>query len=638
MEQTKLPKLAKPFSIWEKVMIGILIVMYLYYFFVAGQIHQMAHDSFNYLNNARLLLGEKELLYAATSPPLLSILIAPMLLLDGIFLGMGFIGAKLLMVIVSGALLYVTFLFLKLYFNRKMALFGTFLLSLNIIFIHHVPALFPDILSGFLLTVLFLVYLKARKEQSNRFLLLTSVLIFLSFLAKLPNGMIVFIIFAFEVFTRNWTFLKSKKFWITILLPFFLYYLAFSGAYTIAYGFNENSFIGVFRSVGGLALVNTNEEAIQTFYQVDWVDPWYEFIVEMYLGSSGLIMLLILGGLVIAFQKRTLFDKLSLMWFLGFFIPYLFLHRESRYMIAFFPPLYYFVMRACVFVKQYVARFSYKRFAWAVFMVLILVVPVLQGYQELRTFTEDEIYFNPFALSIIEYIDYIKEDGRVYFVDAGYLALPEKYILHEADEAMYMYTITDTHFKFYGRYDVPYYFPDQKSVYDNGVSLENPLHGYSDSMHILNRITEDDPLNHNDVLIFSGTHESYQTNLVPPDYSQQLYVVQVIKEDFRLDKSSDGCFHYVLDSGELENTDSIELCPLEGRTEITFSTERKGEYSLYTGSDDLEQELRYVGLFDLNTADRYNVHETIVSSENAEQGVTLVSLETKKIFDIRDGS
>tara|TARA_Y100000310_G_C20697331_1_gene826644 strand:- start:2083 stop:3699 length:1617 start_codon:yes stop_codon:yes gene_type:complete len=511
---------------------AVLISMFFYYLFVASNLFLMSHDAFLYLNNAKLLLGDASVGFAATSQPLLSVIAAPFILIfDSVN---AFTAIKFVMVILSFLFLYVSWLFFRKQFDKEMATLGVFLVSLNIVFIHFVPAILPDILSGLVITVTLLAYLHARKSSHFLWYGITSFFILLSFMAKLPNGAIVLIIILFEVFEKNWKMLTSKRFWIMLLLPFVVYYVIFSAAYTLFYGVDQNSIVGVFKSVFGLIMLNRGTELTQTLYNVEYQDPAFEYLFELYLGTSFLIMILAFMGLILLCKNWNKHDKLTLAWILGFVIPYLFVHRESRYMFVFFPAFYYLVIKGLTFIKAYLNKFDSRKAKsfWYIFLIVLFAIPAYNAFAQITTYANDPVYFDDFPVRVSDYA-YSEAKGKsVYFVGNGYNIQPERFTFTDYDETMFLYLIGETQLIYFSGKELPTYEPSNKVVYTNkGVQLENPLQGVAKSMAVLTKKEVVNPLQDGDILILAESDGNFYTHNIPDNFEQDLFVYKVHIDD-----------------------------------------------------------------------------------------------------------
>ncbi len=635
------PKAAR----FEVIAYAILIAIFVYYIYLAANMFMMDHDSFLYLNNAKLILGDHSIGYAATSPPLISIIAAPFLIIFKSDMLKAFTSLKYVMLVIAVLFVIISNHFFKKRFSREDALLGTLMLSLNLVFLHSITDIMPDILSGLLVATALITYVKARNDKGLKTAFLTAFLIFLSFLAKFPNGAIIFVIFLFEAFDKNWKFMKSKKFWIIIVLPFIAYYLLFSVAYTVFYGFNENSIFGVFKSVSAHMLLNSDKDMAQALYNVELIDPPYEFLVELLLSSSAAIMILAAMGIGVLLKRWEPYDKMVLAWMLGFFVPYLFMHKESRYMIVFLPAFYCIALNGIILVKK--CATSYKNITtktknafWVAFLFIILATPVYNAYALLSEYPRDPTYFEPFPYTLTEFLKEESVNGtQTYFVGSGYYIVPKHFRFTDYDETMFISLIGETQLMFFG-HTAYAYKPDYAPTYNDSemtVSLMDPMHGTTQHLEILTRIVEDNPLGNDDLILFSGTDRNYYTNTLPDNYNQTLYVYRIFVDDLRISQVSgidNRCSTFINEKKK------ISLC-LSGTGYDTATIEffgfENGTYSIY-----FQPGLRYVAEFEIEDGkNKYSIRglRQLYTGQNAEyvnmaDAITIAHLEKLKSFSI----
>ena len=226
-----------------------------------------------------------------------------------------------------------------------------------------------------------------------------------------------------------------------LLLPGFLIYVLLSAGYTIYFGLDINSFVGVLKSIR-FQIFGT----IETF-KLSFIDPWYENILALIASSSLPVFVLFLVGLVYSIAIKPKRDMLFISWFFIFFIAltFIYVHYEARYLFPLLPAYYYFVMIAVKFIRDKIKTASIP------ILIIILLLPLINATNEFSSYN-DPVYMAPFEKEVSLYADSItsKED-TIYWVGNAYYLIPKKYILTKYDEFMYIYTFKFGQIDFYTR-------------------------------------------------------------------------------------------------------------------------------------------------------------------------------------------
>jgi len=204
----------------------ILLFLIKAYFLTITANQALWWDEADYMNMARAYLGADywDLNYDIVRPILLPILITPFL-----FLGLGEVTIRFFMILCSITSVILLYKIGALLFNKRIAFYSAFMLSVFWSFNFHSFRILADVpLTMFWLATIYF-FLFAYYKNKNKYFILSGIFLGLSFMMKSVSAMLVLFLGIYILTTEKLNVFKNKKIYIFFLIslltviPFFAY-------------------------------------------------------------------------------------------------------------------------------------------------------------------------------------------------------------------------------------------------------------------------------------------------------------------------------------------------------------------------------------------------------------------------------
>ncbi len=536
------------------------------------------HDSYFVLLNARCIATKNSLGYTGYRPIILPILLSPFLYLEKLISNSEFIFAAchLAMVGFFTLLLWVTYRFFRLQFETKTALLGIFFFAFNALLIHSAPYCKEDVVSLLFVTSGFYLYLKSNRTKKLKYYFLSGCLIALAIGARFNNPVLFSVIALYELLsgqTRFCTSLRklflegervSFKIFVFLIFPILLFILILSLHYSTL---GLSTFRGAFHKYLTEPLV-VMANIVRTEY---YVTPAKNMIFLVKSCGWPVIACAFIGILsnLKKLQSTTLF---CFLWFLVFFIFQTFMihHKEARFLIPLFPPLYFFAVRGGEAIIHLAERFYSKSLSpqilRALVVILFFAVPAKKAIAECIQW-RDPVYRVNFAKEISMYSSGLAKNNPVYWVGHFYPVHPKRYIFDMEDVTFYIYHFYVNAIAFYTKnYNI--------RTLNNAQFLLPTL----ESQPLWVGPNAGGMLNDGDVLIVNAEKDSYNTQSLPNKLNP-VFVERARKLIFEpMDPPNVNLRHY--QSNSAKNTSLItEIVP--GGFLISGQGIPDGRYEIY---------------------------------------------------------
>ncbi len=366
---------------------GALGVWVSWLLFVALRLPFETWDGFEYIANARVLVGQGATTYQGYSilrPPLLALLLAP------VQWGYQPFGASLwqnhlFAVGISTSSLLAAWALLRGGLSGPLAAVGAATVAINPITVHYAPFVLADVMSLGVTALALKAWLDARAKPAPWRFPLAGAIVGLAFATKYPLAVLPVSLVVFElvraVNTRRLSSLFTPGVWL-------------AGATCVV------TFCAVWMLAGSLATPGYSVRvAIQQFQEVlriagdRYLDPWWEYFEELpiILGVPWLICIAL--GVVETLRARRDEDLLHLIWcavFLFVMSRYI-AHREARYLLPILPSLIWLGLRGAQ--QLWTLAPSLRPLRW-VGAAVLLAVPAYRGFGEARRFMSP-VYSKP---------------------------------------------------------------------------------------------------------------------------------------------------------------------------------------------------------------------------------------------------
>jgi hypothetical protein len=393
-----------------RLILIIFALLALYFGWLASNINIHFYDSYQYLNNAKVLSGF-DLFYDFTRPPVFSTLFVPLMLAYRAS-GADFWLERapyLLMLVLNAAAIWCVFRLLSAGLERKVALSAILLLSLNRVVFHFMPFALPDLFAMGLVALMALSCYRLVCSERRHHAIITGCLLGLSISTKHYLALLCLapaIFFFLEWIKRDEGRIRFRPQlkqieWLTVMgiccVSVFL--LLHKISFLLVPEYSNQPLFELFRRIVESGK-NINEfGTVKSLSASLWLNA--SFLAT---SLSLPLLLVVIAGLVLSIADN---DKLGLLLAIIMFI-HLFLiiviivNGEARYFLQIYPAFYYFIgvalKRCLTFSTQ-----RYVRLA-ATAAALIVFAGVIRGTAaEVKSFT-NEGYRNNVLLRLSHYV------------------------------------------------------------------------------------------------------------------------------------------------------------------------------------------------------------------------------------------
>lgn len=390
----------KKFSSWiknnyDKVFIFILIASFIIEILIfIKTLHQpLWYDEASYMATAQRLglgLNINDIWYYRRG------FLWPLLSIPFYFLGIGEIGVRFMVVLLSVGITAGSYFLIKEMFNKKIALFVSLAVTLSWIILFYTGRVLTDIPSAFfLIFALFFFWKGYVSKKGNKYLYLFALFYAFAVLTRMENLMFAPIFLIFIFVKDKFKFVKNKSLWITlgifilILLPqLILYYIHYGNPVTDILA----HYFGV--QIGANSATLLTEKSLFGYF----IDLPYILGGQTIYGKI-IFVLFILGILYFFVDMIIGFDKIfkdielqkKFFIFLMITIPLLILgyitdYPDERYLSPLLPFLFFIALlpleKAQKFLMKKSKMSEKSSYILIFFVILILLIPNLMwGFQ-----------------------------------------------------------------------------------------------------------------------------------------------------------------------------------------------------------------------------------------------------------------
>jgi hypothetical protein len=426
------------------------IVVYL--LVVAVRLRIDYFDSFAALQNGRYILAGDGSQYLIDRGLLFPALYAAILWVEQVtgVADFAFLTIHLMAVIIFGSLLYALYRLFRRYMAEHFAAIGALLFAMNLLLIHNGPLGKEDVPGALLITLGFHAYLKAREDKHRRFLVVAGTLIGVGISIRYNVLLLPFAVIG--IYEIADTLLNGRRRWpytpiprdfgvleaLTLFaLPVFIFFLMPVLFYPIL-GLDTPwhaplKYVATLQQLATGSLIGTGEHLADLRFP--------RFLLE-----SVTWPILVCAGFGAAWSvyKRHRGTLFHLIWFLVFFgeQDYIVFLKEARYLIAAFPPLYFFVARGVEGAAQIVnGRLTEKQSRLAAQCLLLAALLVIPGYAAVREVAKwtDPIYTSNYESEVSNYAVDLAAGHRVFWAGNPYAIHPADYVFDTEDPTTYIY-------------------------------------------------------------------------------------------------------------------------------------------------------------------------------------------------------
>ncbi len=300
-------------------------------------------------------------------------------------LGIGEIGMRFLVVLLSTGIVALTYFVLTKMFDKKLALLASLGLTFSWISLFFTGRVLTDIPATFFLLASLLFFWKGYVlKEGNKFLYLFGVFFALSLLVRFQFAMFAIPFFVFILLRDKGKFVKNKHLWIAVglafavLLPFFI-------LYWMHYG---NIFTDILAHYFGVSGISSTEAVHRTTANL------FVYFLDLPYMLTTSILILFIAGIFLFFQDMVLgIDKIlkneeiqkKFFIFLWIIIPFFVLgyitdYIEQRYILCTLPFLLLIASTPLIklgnLVNKYYPKLS-KRTIYIISILLLLFLLVV---------------------------------------------------------------------------------------------------------------------------------------------------------------------------------------------------------------------------------------------------------------------
>lgn len=408
----------------------------LYLFWVAWHLGVDYSDAYETFWNSKSIAALDPDYFTHKRPVLYSLLFVPLFWIEKLTAGdFVFQIAHIISVLFFIAFLFVSYRFSRHHTDRQFSWLALFLLALNPILIHLAPFAKEDIPGACALTAAYYLYLKNSEKNNLRGLIAAGILMGIaldlrrSLLIVLPGTILIYEIISGQ-FRKNW-FVKLAT---ICILPVAFFFLMPTILYPI---------IG--KTSVWNALPQFFSELIQHYrmFSEEKDSPMLNFLALTHSVTWPVLVAAILGMIFGVWRKQTgaLFCAV---WFIVHFVFFTFIisHKEARYLIPVFPPLYFLAALGIFYLWEFFKKFCQttvsRRAGSALLGVFLIASPAALGFREFYKF-QDPFYRDPFAKRIAMKAKALAGEHEIDWIGPLYATCPKDRSLFPGDNISYAY-------------------------------------------------------------------------------------------------------------------------------------------------------------------------------------------------------
>lgn len=362
--------LSDPFNLILIALLIFALIIRLYYFSLTLN-QPLWWDESEYMLKAKnIAFGTPDTGWAGNLRPILFSLISAAFFK----IGLGEIGLRFLIILLSLGNVFLIFLLGSKLFNKRVGIVAAFLFSVFYIDLFYAMRLLVNVHEVFFILLSSYLFIEGYYGTRKRLLWLVVPLMVIGILLRFTVGLFFMIFVFFILCVEGLKFLKNKNIWISLLFGFILYLPFWIWSF---FKFHSLNPLYIITSTLKTTGADSGSKAFQVFLTYLKYFPQYTNLLLFVIFFIGFLIILfnfLVGFSTIRKNFEIKRDFLLLLWiiipliYFGFFVN----HFEDRYLSMIFPAVFLtigFVLdRFELFLKQY-----HKYFSVGVMLLLILI-------------------------------------------------------------------------------------------------------------------------------------------------------------------------------------------------------------------------------------------------------------------------
>ena len=309
-------------------------------------------------------------------------------------IGIGEIGMRILVVLLSTGIIFVSYFLISEMFNKKLALLTSLGITLSWVFLFFTGRLLTEIPATFFLLIALLFFWKGyMKNQGTKYFILFGIFAALTVLTRMQYLMFVIPILLLALVREKHKIFVNKKLWISliifiiVLLPHLYLYnkhfgnpiLDFTNYYLGIEGISKTGEVGVelaktsdlFLYINNLPyILDANQQGYSSLFVISpvyflFIIGFFLFFIDLFLGFDKIFSneniqkkFFILSFIVLSFL------------FLGYIAPQL----EQRYIMPVIPFLFFITVYPFYFITGFLKEKINPKTTAIVFLIIFLVI------------------------------------------------------------------------------------------------------------------------------------------------------------------------------------------------------------------------------------------------------------------------
>lgn len=410
----------------------------LYLLWVAWHLGVDYSDAYETFWNAKSILAHDPDFFTHKRPILYSSLFVPLFWVEKLTASdFAFQAAHIISILFLIAFFFAAYRFFRRHLDRQASWLTLFLLALNPIVIHLAPFAKEDIPGVCALVGAYYLFLKSSEKNDLRGLIAAGILMGValdlrrSFHIVLPGTILIYEVLSGQ-FRKNWI----VKLLTAFVLPVAFFFLMPAILYPV---------------IGKTSLINAIPqfftELVQHYrmFSESKDSPMVNFLALTHSVTWPILAAAVLGMITGVWRKQAgaLFCTT---WFITYFIFFTFIisHKEARYLIPVFPPIYFLAVLGILQLLELVKKFCKTTTSWrassAVLGIFLIVSPAALGFRELYKF-QDEFYREPFAKRVAMKAKALAGEHDIDWIGPLYATCPKDRSLFPGDNISYTYHV-----------------------------------------------------------------------------------------------------------------------------------------------------------------------------------------------------
>lgn len=299
-------------------------------------------------------------------------------------LGFGELTFRIILLFFSLAGIWLTYLIGKDLFNKHVGLIATALTSFHYLNLFYSARLLTDIPSFTLWLFVVYFFLQGYINKKGIYLYLMGLTFALAILMRFPSGSLGVVFLAYLLLTRDFSFLKNKKLWMSIII-FFIIFIPYVIWYYTTY--NRIPIVGASAFYTHQILLSKSLSFMPTIFMspIPYISDLFPqlgqfFIVALLAGLGVIAFNTVLGWDLLKTDEKLKKQLFTLLWIMVTFSYFAFYAGlvEDRYFFCIFPAC--FMVIGWVFTRLGDALKKDYKFLGVALIILIIVIA---GYKQI---------------------------------------------------------------------------------------------------------------------------------------------------------------------------------------------------------------------------------------------------------------